>query len=284
MPANPSRTPVERRFRAYGQELAGLQWPGEGEPVLALHGWLDNAASFQPLAAPLGHPLVALDFAGHGHSEHRPRHQATHYVDHVRDVLAVADQLGWDRFVLVGHSMGAGVACLFAATFPERVSRLVLIEGLGPPATAADEVAPNLRKAIDQMQALPDKRKPVYADPEQAVAARLPALGGLEESSARLLCERGLEQVDGGWTWRTDARLRITSSLRLTDDQVKGFVERITAPTLLVLGNEGLGGDGRFDHRIEWLRDVRVTRLPGRHHLHMDDPLPVADAIKAFLG
>ncbi|HAS30592.1 MAG TPA: alpha/beta hydrolase, partial [Alcanivorax sp.] len=112
MPANPSRTPVERRFRAYGQELAGLQWPGEGEPVLALHGWLDNAASFQPLAEPLGHPLVALDFAGHGHSEHRPRHQATHYVDHVRDVLAVADQLGWDRFVLVGHSMGAGVACL----------------------------------------------------------------------------------------------------------------------------------------------------------------------------
>ena len=177
MPANPSRTPVERRFRAYGQELAGLQWPGEGEPVLALHGWLDNAASFQPLAEPLGHPLVALDFAGHGHSEHRPRHQATHYVDHVRDVLAVADQLGWDRFVLVGHSMGAGVACLFAATFPERVSRLVLIEGLGPPATAADEVAPNLRKAIDQMQALPDKRKPVYADPEQAVAA--PVGGGV---------------------------------------------------------------------------------------------------------
>ena len=75
MPGNP--TPIERRFRAYGQELAGLQWPGEGEPVLALHGWLDNAASFQPLAEPLGHPLVALDFAGHGHSEHRPRHQAT---------------------------------------------------------------------------------------------------------------------------------------------------------------------------------------------------------------
>ena len=281
-----TETSRERRFSAFGQTLAGLQWDGDGEalPVLALHGWLDNAASFQPLAEHLGRPLVALDFAGHGHSEHRPRHQATHYVDHVRDVLAVADQLGWDRFVLVGHSMGAGVACLFAATFPERVSRLVLIEGLGPPATAADEVAPNLRKAIDQMQALPDKRKPVYADPEQAVAARLPALGGLEESSARLLCERGLEQVDGGWTWRTDARLRITSSLRLTDDQVKGFVERITAPTLLVLGNEGLGGDGRFDHRIQWLRDVEVIRLPGRHHLHMDDPRPVADAIKAFLG
>ena len=54
------RYAAERRFRAYGQELAGLQWPGEGEPVLALHGWLDNAASFQPLAEPLGHPLVAL--------------------------------------------------------------------------------------------------------------------------------------------------------------------------------------------------------------------------------
>ena len=49
-------------------------------------------------------------------------------------------------------------------------------------------------------------------------------------------------------------------------------------------GGEGLGGDGRFDHRIQWLRDVEVIRLPGRHHLHMDDPRPVADAIKAFLG
>lgn len=274
----------ERRFQASGQSLAALFWQGQGEPVLALHGWLDNAASFTPLARHLPAPMLALDFSGHGHSEHRPPDLATHLVDHVRDVLEVAEQMGWQRFVLVGHSMGAGVASLFAATYPERVSHLVLLEGLGPPATDADDVAPTLRKAIDQIRGLPAKRKPVYSDPEQAVAARQSALGGLEEHSARLLCERGLVAVEGGWTWRTDIRLRITSSLRLTEQQVEGFVRRIAAPTLLVLGEQGLGGDGRFAHREAWVPSLTRVDLPGRHHLHMDDPAPVAAAINAFLN
>ena len=128
----------EEKFQVFGQTLAALSWDGEGEPVLALHGWLDNAASYIPLASQWQRPMVALDFSGHGHSDHRPDGVVTHLVDHVRDVLAVADQLGWQRFTLVGHSMGAGIACLFAAAFPERISRLVLIEGLGPPSTPGE--------------------------------------------------------------------------------------------------------------------------------------------------
>ncbi|WP_133493023.1 alpha/beta fold hydrolase [Alcanivorax sp. 24] len=289
MPPMPTtRTPEERRFSAYGQTLAALYWDGghgdaEGEPILALHGWLDNAASYLPLSGYLDRPMVALDFAGHGHSEHRPAELATHYVDHVRDVLAVADQMGWGRFVLMGHSMGAGVACLFAATFPERVSKLVLIEGLGPPATPASDVAGTLRQAIDQMHSLPEKRKPVYAAQDDAVALRRQALGGLDTESARLLCERGLVAVEGGWTWRTDMRLRIASSVRFTEEQVEGFVRAIEAPTLLILGESGLAGEVKFEHRFDWLRDAGRVILPGRHHLHMDTPEPVAAEIRAFL-
>lgn len=169
----------EEKFQVFGQTLAALSWDGEGEPVLALHGWLDNAASYIPLASQWQRPMVALDFSGHGHSDHRPDGVVTHLVDHVRDVLAVADQLGWQRFTLVGHSMGAGIACLFAAAFPERISRLVLIEGLGPPSTPGEEVASTLRKSLDDMMALADKRKPVYADIADAVEARTRGFGGL---------------------------------------------------------------------------------------------------------
>src|SRR5690606_3948749 len=109
----PMRTPEERRIEAWGLPLAGRFWPGEGTPILALHGGLDNANSFLPLAAHLGQPLFALDFAGHGKSAARPLNTAIHYIDNVRDVLAAADALGWQRFVLLGHSMGAGVASLF---------------------------------------------------------------------------------------------------------------------------------------------------------------------------
>ena len=276
--------PEERRFAAWGQTLAGWFKPGTGMPILALHGWLDNANSFLPMAEQLANPFLALDFAGHGYSDYRPEGAATHYVDHVRDVLAVADDMQWQQFILLGHSMGAGVACLFAGTFPERLHKLVLIEGLGPPTTPGQEAPATLRKAIADMQALPEKQKPVYGQFDDAVRARMEGFGGLGEEASRLLCERGLEQVPGGWTWRTDARLRLASSLRLTEDMVEGFLRAITTPTLLVLGEQGMGGHGMFDHRRDWLADITVERLAGRHHLHMESPTPMAAVIKSFLG
>lgn len=272
----------ERRFEGWGETLTGWYHPGSGTPLLALHGWLDNANSFAPLAHQGLSPMLALDFAGHGCSDHRPPGAATHFVDHVRDVERVAAKLTPQPFDLVGHSMGAGVAVLFAATFPERVRRLVLIEGLGPPATPGADAPAKLREAIDGMHGLAHKQPPIYADFEEAVRARTRGFGGLSAASARLLCGRGLQPVADGWTWSTDARLRLRSSLRLTEEQVEGFVRGIRAPTLLIVGEQGMGGDGAFDHRLDWLEQVELARLSGPHHLHMEAPEPVAEYIRKF--
>jgi pimeloyl-ACP methyl ester carboxylesterase len=109
--------------------LAAREWgPAEGMPALALHGWLDNAASFDRLAPLLPeHHLVALDLAGHGRSQHRHPSVVHHFIDWAPEVVAVADQLGWESFELIGHSMGAGISTLVAGTFPDRVRRLVLL-------------------------------------------------------------------------------------------------------------------------------------------------------------
>ncbi|MGH8592167.1 MAG: alpha/beta fold hydrolase, partial [Gammaproteobacteria bacterium] len=117
------------------------RWGSEqGAPLIALHGWVDNAASFDPVAPYLDEfDLVALDLAGHGLSDHRPKGVHYHLVDHVRDVCAVAHTLGWPQFALVGHSLGAAIAVLLAGALPKRVTRLVLIEGLGPLAAEPDE-------------------------------------------------------------------------------------------------------------------------------------------------
>lgn len=116
-----------------GTTVAGLRSPGTGgQRVLALHGWLDNAASFVPLAAQLpGLELVAIDLPGHGHSAHLPPGTQYNTPGAICHVLDVADALGWDRFVLLGHSMGAGIASLAATAAPERVERLIAIEALG---------------------------------------------------------------------------------------------------------------------------------------------------------
>ncbi|MGH8029957.1 MAG: alpha/beta fold hydrolase, partial [Arenimonas sp.] len=130
--------------------LAALRW-NEGAPVrvLALHGWLDNAASFAPLAPHFdGIELVALDLPGHGGSAHRaPGHDYV-FVDWIHDVLDALDALGWERAVLLGHSMGGGIATLVAAAAPARVERLALLEALGPIGGRAEDAVARLRQAV----------------------------------------------------------------------------------------------------------------------------------------
>ena len=111
--------------------------------MLALHGWLDNAASFVPLAPHLsGIDLVAPDLPGHGRSAHLPAGADYSFAGAVHAVLDVADALGWERFALLGHSMGAGIGSLMAAACPQRDrTRCVAIEALGALAEAPERTA-----------------------------------------------------------------------------------------------------------------------------------------------
>ena len=113
--------------------IAGLHAGMPGAPrVLALHGWLDNAASFLPLAPFLdGIELVAIDMPGHGRSAHLPAGADYAFAGALANLLDVADTLGWDRFGLLGHSMGGAIASLLAAACPERVTRLLAIDAIG---------------------------------------------------------------------------------------------------------------------------------------------------------
>nr|WP_258196328.1 alpha/beta hydrolase [Pseudomonas aeruginosa] len=150
-------------------ELAAhLFGPPDGKPVIALHGWLDNAMSFSRLAPKLaGLRIVALDFAGHGHSAHRAEGASYLLWDYALDVLMVAEQLGWGRFSLLGHSMGAIVSVLLAGALPERIERLALIDGLIPYTGEADKAPQKLGEALKAQLALRHKRKPVYAELEK---------------------------------------------------------------------------------------------------------------------
>src|SRR5690606_28126424 len=186
-------TGSECRLPTEAGTLTALRWTRPGGPrVLALHGWLDNAASFVPIAPHLpGVDLVALDLPGHGRSAHLPPGAEYSLAGTVHAVLDAADALGWDRFAVLGHSMGASIGCLVAAAAPDRVDRLVAIEALGALAEAEDRTAQRLREAVAARRALRGKRLRIFPDPDTAVRARMQA-SGLPETVARRLVERGL--------------------------------------------------------------------------------------------
>ncbi len=257
---------------AFGRQLTGKRWGNPaGAPTIALHGWLDNANTFDRLAPLLPElNLLALDFAGHGRSEHRPA--GTHYLptDDVQDVLAVADALGWQTFTLIGHSMGAEVGSLLAGLFPERVERAVMIDGyVSTGGTTPAERVDQTREALERMLQAP--KSPKVFPSTDAMAQRVTEATDQSIDAARSLVQRGHKAVDGGVTWCTDARIRAPGPVRANREYFDELMRRCTVPCLLLIAEQG---DDWFRSDLDDIQahhpQLSIERMSGPHHVHLE--------------
>lgn len=267
--------------------LAGLRRERPGRPkLMALHGWLDNAASFLPLLPHLPElDLLLLDLPGHGHSAHLPPGAEYTLTTHLHAALDAADALGWERFGLLGHSMGAAIAALVAAAVPARVERLALLETLGPLAEAEAHTATRLQQAVAAARGRTGKSLRVFPDLAVAVRARIQA-SPIDEAGARLLVERGTREVEGGHVWRSDPRLTLPSATRLTEAQVQVLLGALACPVHVVYAEpaQPYFTEQVRRARLQALPQAALTVLPGGHHLHMDRPGAVAAALAQLLS
>lgn len=254
--------------------------------ILCAHGWLDNANSFLPLLPLINNAdIVAIDLPGHGYSDHQ--HAIYSLASQSHTLLAVADALGWENFSLIGHSLGGCIAPFSTVAGGLRVSQLVLIEAVGPPAELPAELPARLKKFHNDMLQ-PDKYQPrLFESIDEAIASRLHA-NKMSHASAKLIVERQLKQVDHEnglrWQWRFDKKLRMTTPSYFTEEQVRAVLENIHCPTLCILAEQGyLTKRPETEHRLQCIGDRKVVKLPGFHHLHLDEPEPVANAINSFL-
>lgn len=280
--------PVERLFElSNGRTLAAQHWHKPGAPVLlALHGWLDNSASFAALAPLLNASVIALDLAGHGHSYHRSSPAPYHLWDDLIDLADVIDQLGGAPVGLLGHSRGAIIAALFAAAQPEKVTQLYLIDGLLPEPVASTEVAQQLGKAMAALARHTQREFPVYPDQAAAAAVRLEGMFPLSPTAASAIVARGVKPVAGGVTWRVDPKLLAPSMIKLTADQILGFAQAIRVPSFLILASEGMPrlfpGMQRL---LGQLPNIAQVTLAGSHHLHLEAEAPqVAEIFNQHLA
>ena len=278
-------TPRELRLCLPHAEVAVRLWgPDVGVPVLALHGWLDNSASFDRLAPLLeGLQVAAVDLPGHGRSSRLPDGCGNHFADWAAVALAIADALGWDRLSLLGHSMGAGISTLVPAAAPGRVARVVLLEGTGPMSEPAERAPASLAEALAQEARLAHQEARVFPSLQAAVAARRRD-SDLDEASARLLVERGTEAVADGVRFTHDPRLRTRSRVRFTEEQVRAFLHAIESPVLAVRASHGWPFPAELvAARMAVIPDLRVVEVEGGHHVHLTHPERVADAVREFL-
>ncbi|MEZ4751278.1 MAG: alpha/beta hydrolase [Bdellovibrionota bacterium] len=256
--------------------------------MLALHGWLDNAATFDRLAPRLkGIRLVAPDFLGHGLSDHLPEGMQYHFIGSVPVLAELLHALKWKRYGILGHSMGAAVGSLLAAISPEEVSGLFLIDSIGPMSDSAEGNVTRLKQFVDRWVRDPRRSSPrVFSAKEDMVKARQ-KVASISTEGARCIVERGSIAVEGGFSWSSDPRLTLPSSLRMTEEQVLAFLAQIRCPTEILWATEGLPGrlpyiKDHLEKRCQAIPHLKQRHLEGGHHLQLDVPEAVAPLVQAF--
>lgn len=268
-----------------GLRIEGLGWGDpNAQPLLCLHGWLDNAASFSLLGPLLNDfHVVALDLTGHGRSSRRSADAGYQIWDDLPEIQGVVDELGWDEFNLLGHSRGAIISTLFAATLPQRVRRLVLLDAVMPQPLAQNEFPGQMAHFLRDKGRLLGRETRVFDTIEAAVQNRADA--GLPQDAARLLTARNLRPCDGGYTWSTDPRLRGASAVKLTQGQIQAVLETLEMPTLLLLAEEGHGAHPELSANARLhIQNLTLEVVRGGHHFHMEPGVAhLAQRVTKFL-
>lgn len=262
--------------------------------VFCLHGFMDHGLTFAPLLSHLGWQATAWDARGFGQSSWIPRHDYYHFFDYLRDlhqVLNLLTEKEHQRFLLIGHSMGGMIASLYAGVYPERIAGLINLEGWMVPDNPPESVPQRLRQWLSQCgdsKALqPFRRYASKSELQERMQRQDPQLS-LDQINA--LSGPIMTRDDAGYFWRHDPMHRTRSPQPFRLDQAQACWKNITAPQLLVYGEDSpIRQLPDWDLRMESLglksklksSDLKSIAQAG-HNLHLHQPQQLAQIIAAW--
>jgi pimeloyl-ACP methyl ester carboxylesterase len=270
-------------------------WGDAGAPKLfMLHGWMDVSASFQFMVDCLRHDwhVIAPDWRGFGLSD-RAGSDSYWFPDYVGDLDTILRHFSSDEpVILLGHSMGGNVAAIFAGVRPERIRKLVNLEGFGMAVTRPEQAPRRYVKWLDELREPPSLR--TYQTRAQ-VAARLQKTNPrLSDERAAFLSEHwSVQNAQGRWEILGDPTHRLSTPLLYRVEEVMACWQAISAPVLWVEADDtnvwqwmGPKDKARveIDRRIGFISTVtKATINDAGHMLHHDQPEALARLIEAFL-
>ncbi|XP_041977224.1 probable serine hydrolase [Aricia agestis] len=277
--------------------IAAKLWGNENErPILALHGWQDNAGTWDPMAPALAakRPILAIDFPGHGLSSWYPKGMQYYPWDLPRLVYYIKKHFNWDKISLLGHSMGSIAAMRFASTFPDDVDFYVAIDSLIYDDYDLNLVVANFPKIIQKTeiaQTRIDTPAPCYAMSEVIDRWHKGTNGSVTKESVPHLLKRGAKESPSEpnkFYISRDPRLK--NILFCPDDKnlVKVLVSRLKCPTLYIKARDSPYASDEYSTELRELiastnPNFEWHNIPGTHHLHLNDPERVTPLIMEFL-
>lgn len=281
--------------------LAALEWSTQetavGNPernVLMLHGYMDNAASFDPIIPHLDprSRVVALDFTGHGLSSHLPPGSVYSTYQFPIDVRRAVEHLGWKKYALVGHSLGGLMAHHYASLFPAEVLKLAILDGFCPMYVAPSRVAKTIQSALLEQLRLEAKDAAEMSSYTKDEVLKLYAEASLvpyKPDDVMCLMKRGCRRTeDGRYVLTRDVRLKAVFWHRTEQQVLYVSAQRYRNEMLVVSALPGLGYS---PIHFKKLADVckascskfKMIVMEGNHHVHMNEAGEVATHLRWLL-
>ena len=285
--------PRHKTVDSLGLPIHCLEW-GEpnGDPLVLVHGFLDLAFSWTSLVAELqrraARPLwiIAPDCRGHGDSGWVSAGSYYHFPDYVLDLDSVVQTFGIETFNLLGHSMGGTISLLYTGTFPERVTKLVLIEGVGPVGMNFADAPLRMEQWIGEIRQRGRNHFREYSSVEAGARQLRQTNPRLQESFACSLAQAAMRQTASStWVWKFDPLHRTTSPQPFYTAQAVEFLRRIACPVLIVDGEQSRQMR-RTDkqQRYDAIADRRQVVIGHAGHMvHQDNPTALVEALLPFL-
>ena len=238
--------PEKRTYFSQRLELNYLVWGDESKPPLILiHGTRDHARSWDRIAAALmdRYCIYAPDLRGHGDSQWSIGGEYS-IIDYGLDIHALGEAIGRPPYVVVGHSLGGGVALQYTGAFPEKVTKLVTIEGLGGLGWSAGQRRPahvRMREWVESMRKLEARELHSYSSIEAATERMVAANRHLSPELARHLTVEGVRQEGDGYTWKFDNFTHAGSPYEFNMEDARDLWNQIRCPILIIWGAESWG-------------------------------------------
>ncbi|WP_298598148.1 alpha/beta hydrolase [uncultured Limnohabitans sp.] len=279
----------------------GTPTPG-ATPLVLAHGWMDVAASWQFMVDAFSQafaqqrPIIAMDWRGYGLTEAPPT-DSYWFPDYLADLDALLDQLYPGQTIdLVGHSMGGNVVMMYAGTRPERIRRLVNLEGFGMPATRPAQAPGRMGQWLDELKALRDGASDLkpYANAAGVAARLMKTNRRLSADKANWLAQHWAKPgSDGQWRILGDAAHKVINPYLFHVEEALEIYRRITAPVLAVeAADDSLGqwwkGQytlAEFHERLKSVPTLETAVIQDAGHmLHHDQPQTLAALLQKFLA
>lgn len=278
--------------------ISGKWWGDTSkQPILAIHGWQDNACSFDPLLAllPLTKPVLAIDAPGHGFSSHYPPMMMYQNPNYMMICRRIQKYFNWnEKMTILGHSQGGVIGFLFSAIYSEHVNALMVMDAIKPFTADPghfDKLGRRADKFIDVSRRTIDVN-PMYTLKEIENRWVKAVRGSLTPEAVRKLMKRGVkfDEASGKYSLTRDPKLKMLSLHRFTENQCLELAHNMTCHYLSIKFSKGEFVDHALKKAPNFISAVtqrtksfKHVTVEGTHHGHLNNPENVAPVIIEFL-